>query len=444
MMRIIRFVAIMLPVIVVNSPAMTQAVQAPSHVRHIIELFGSKSKGLWVQMYSGIGSRGERYTLALGHDQEVCRGIIKFVDQNDSFYLEGRYDPNALKLVMEDWTYEQKGFLTAQFFESGLRVQIMDPRKETGSYIEFSKVNREGFEMPKCSSSHWYQNFSGVMDRDAVVVQLQSDIDQRVYGTLSKPDKLTGYIISGDCDDPECKRLNLRMHDFFGERVKEFRLKKITDQRYQMEELFKQHTVLTENWESIQRFPMKCKNISLPGIRIYVEYLQLNDRDFDIWLNAFLNKWIEQVVSYYQNTPVENTKEFTAYMDIDWLTKDWISGIFRFVEPWSEGDRNLAFTFDRKASRIISIEELFDKNFEYQKFFDDYISWKKQEMMSVNSSGRFKLYLQTENFKHWTLRPEGFCFSSEFNRVWGNRKIIVPYSLLAEKIRKTGPLKKLF
>ena len=65
-------------------------------------------------------------------------------------------------------------------------------------------------------------------------------------------------------------------------------------------------------------------------------------------------------------------------------------------------------------------------------------------MASVNTSGRFKLYLQNEGFKHWTLRPEGFSFSSDFSRIWGNRKIIIPYSLLAEKIRKTGPLKRIY
>ncbi len=421
-----------------------QTVTPATTVRQVIELFGNKSKGLWVQLYSGIGSRGERYVLALGHDQTDCKGIIKFIDRNDSLYLEGRYDPNQLKLVMQDQHFEHKGFLIAGFFDSGLRVQIMTARKETGSYIEFVKVNREGYEMPQCALNHWYQSFSGIMDRDPIKVQLQSDVDQRIYGTLSKPDKLTGYMLSGECEEPDCKKMNVVMHDFFGERVKEFHLKKIDDRHYQADELFKNATLISENWESEQRYVLKCKNVNLPGIRIYAEYLHLNDREFDLWLNAFLNKWIEQVVSYYQNTPVENTKSFSCYMDIDWITKDWVSGIFRFAEPWSDGDRNLSFTFDRKSGRVLGIDELFDSSFDYKMYFEEYISWKKQEMASVNTSGRFKLYLQNEGFKHWTLRPEGFSFSSDFSRIWGNRKIIIPYSLLAEKIRKTGPLKRIY
>lgn len=439
-----RFIVCLSILTLVSSMLPAQQVDPFHQIRHIIDLFGTKNKGLWIQVYSGWSHKGERYALVLGHDLNAYKGILSRLEKKDSFLVEGAYHQGQFKLVIQDSTYEHVGFLLAEMYESGLKARWMDSGKETGLYIEFEKVPREGFAAPKCPSRNWYQSFSGIMEKEPVFVQLQSDIDQRVYGTLSVPQKLTGYILSGDCEDPKCKLMKLRMHDYFGERVKEFTIEKINEKQFKTEELFKQQIHITENWESVTKHSLVCKNMQLPGIKIYAQYLQLNDREFDQWINGFLDKWAEQVVSYYQNTPVENTKEFSAYMDIDWIHKDWVTGIFRFDEPWNEETRNLSFNYDRKSNRIISIDELFDKEFDYQKYFEDYLAWKKQEMMSVNTSGRFKLYVQTEGFKHWTLRPEGFCFSSDFNRVWGNRKIVIPYALLQDKIRKTGPLRKLY
>ena len=191
-------------------------------------------------------------------------------------------------------------------------------------------------------------------------------------------------------------------------------------------------------------FYFNCKNLSIPAIRLFAQYIQIGDREFDFWIEEFIKKWSDQVISFYQPGGLQEQKDATANMDIDWISQDWVSGIFRFTEPWSDVERSLAFTYDRKFNHVISIDELFEKDFDYKAYFADYISWKKKEMMSINTSNRFRGYMDLEYFSLWTLRPEGFCFTSEFNSVWGIRKIIIPYALLQDHIRKGGPLRKVF
>jgi hypothetical protein len=426
------------------APVSAQIQDPSQRIQHIIDLFGAKNKGVWIHLYSGIGSNGEPYLLTLGYDLTSYKGLLEQTSQQQSYYVEGRYHPEDFKLVVQDEEWEHKGFLLAQVNRSGLKARFMDPGKSTGIYIEFEKTPRDGFAALQCPARRWYKTLTGIMDQTAVLVQLQSDTDQRIYGTVSTPDKLTGFMVSGDCVDPACERMKLRLHDYFGERIKEFQLEKKSGRQFAMVEMFKDRYPIEESWELAGEHPMVCKNISLPGIRIYAEYLQTGDRDFDLWISGFLDQWSGQVVHYHQQSVPEQTQHYSVFTDVEWVHRDWVSGIFRFSEPWSEGDRNLAFTYDRKAKRIVSLEDCFEKEFDYTKYFEEFISWKKQEMMSVNSSGRFRMYLEHEPFKNWTLRPEGFCFSSDFNRIWGMRKIIIPYALLEQHVRKLGPLRKLY
>ena len=74
-----------------------------------------------------------------------------------------------------------------------------------------------------------------------------------------------------------------------------------------------------------------CKNISVPAIRLYAQYIQIGDRDFDSWLEDFITKWKDQVISFYQPGNMQDQKDATATMDIDWINTDWVSGIFRFT-----------------------------------------------------------------------------------------------------------------
>ncbi len=413
-------------------------------IQEVIDLFGSKSKGIWITHYTGIASNGDAYLLTLGHNQLEQRGFLQFPSRSREFYVEGPYYADQIKLVVQDSSFEHRGFLLGDVSRSRIIARFMDPKNESGIYIEFEKVGRDGFKILKCPSAMWYRSYEGIMDQNPVVAQLQKDSDLRIFGTLSVPGKLTGYLVNGHCDDDDCNQMSLRLNDYFGERIKEFRITNQPNNKAVTEEIFKSKYPINEDWTKTQQYRYECKNMSAPGLKIYAQYIQTGDRDFDQWLLSFFEKWADQLLAYYKAGPVEQTLDCNAYMDIDWISQDWISGIFRFVEPWGDGERNLAFNYDRKLNRIISLEEMFEKDFDYKSFFKEYIDWKKQEMMSLNPSGRFKIYMELEHFKNCTLKPEGFCFTSEFNLVWGVRKIIMPYTLLQPHIRKAGPLRKLF
>lgn len=413
-------------------------------VHDVMDMFGSIQQGVWINHYAGISTEGDSYVFTLGHNTKEYKGILQNVSKNELFTAEGAFHSDQMRLVLLDTSYEITGYLSGDVNATGVLVNILDKRKEKGRYIEFEKVNRDGYKVLDCPAQVWYQSYHGIMDQNPVFIQLQKEKDQRVFGTISVPGKLTGYIVSGNCEDTRCQKMNLRVYDFFGERFKEYKATKLDLNRTQVEEFFKDKFQIFEDWNADTKYNFNCKNLSIPAIRLYAQFIQINDREFDNWLEDFINKWKDQVISFYQPGAMQEQKDATAYMDIDWISPDWVSGIFRFTEPWSEVERSLPFTYDRRLHRIVSIEELFDKEFDYKSFFADYISWKKKEMMSINTSSRFRGYMDVEYFSLWSLRPEGFCFTSEFNTVWGIRKIIVPYTLLQEHIRRNGPLRKLF
>lgn len=409
-----------------------------------MDMFGSLQQGVWINHYAGISTVGDRYVFTLGHNGKEYKGILQNVNKNEVITAEGNYKSEEIKLVLQDANQEFSGYLFGELQGSGVLVQILDSRKEKGQYIEFEKVNRDGFKVLDCPGQVWYRSYHGTMNQTPVFIQLQKERDQRLFGTVSVPLKQTGYIVSGSCDETKCFKMNLNLHDYFGERFKEYKVTTPELNRLQAEEFYKDKFQIVEDWYQENQFKFFCKNISVTALRLYAQYIQIGDREFDSWIDAFITKWTEQVISFYQPGDLQEQKDANANMDIDWISQDWVSGIFRFNEPWSEVERGLAFTYDRKLNRIIGMEEIFDKDFDYKLHFADLISKKKKEMMRSNTSNRFKAYLELEYFGHWTLRPEGFCFTSEFNSVWGMRKIIIPYSELQQHIRKSGPLRKLY
>ena len=153
------------------------------------------------------------------------------------------------------------------------------------------------------------------------------------------------------------------VHDFFGERFKEYKVTTPAANQIQVEENFKGKFQIYETWDSQSKYFFKCKSSSFPALKLYAQYLQIKDRDFDNWIEGFVSKWSDQVVSFYQAGPVRETKQASLNMDLDWISLDWVSGIFKITEPWNPEERSLGFTYDRKLNRIISIEEIFDKDF---------------------------------------------------------------------------------
>jgi hypothetical protein len=413
-------------------------------VHDVMDMFGNSKEGVWITHYAGISTEGDSYIFTLGHNAKEYKGILQNISKNELQIAEGTYKAEEIKLVLLDTAFDMTGLLSGEILDAGLMVRILDKRKEKGRYIEFEKVNRDGFKVLACPSQIWYQSFNGVLDRDPVFIQLQKEKDQRIYGTISVPSRLSGYILAGNCEDSHCKNMNLRVYDFFGERVKEYKATTPEPNRVQVEEFYKDKFQIFENWITEHKFNFLCKNMSMPAIRLYAQYIQIDDKDFNLWIENFITKWTEQVISFYQPGNMQEQRDAIAGMDIDWISDDWVSGIFRFTEPWSEVERSLPFTYDRRQNRIISIEEIFDKDFDYKSYFSDVITKKKKQMMTINTSNRFRGYMDVEYFSHWTLRPEGFCFTSEFNSVWGTRKIIIPYAQIQEKIRRGGPLRKLF
>lgn len=413
-------------------------------VHEVMDMFGKTQQGVWINHYAGISTEGDSYVFTLGHNTKEYKGILQNLSKSELNTVEGNYQQEQIKLVLQDTGFDITGYLMGDVNPNGLMVRILDKRKEKGRYIEFEKVNRDGFKVLDCPTQVWYQSYTGIMDQVPVFIQLQKEKDQRIFGTISQPSKLTGYIINGNCEDAQCLKMDLRVHDYFGEQFKEYKVTTPDQKHIQVEEFYKGKIQIFENWMLENKFYFNCKNLSIPAIRLFAQYIQIGDREFDFWIEEFIKKWSDQVISFYQPGGLQEQKDATANMDIDWISQDWVSGIFRFTEPWSDVERSLAFTYDRKFNRVISIEELFEKDFDYKAYFADYISWKKKEMMSINTSNRFRGYMDLEYFSLWTLRPEGFCFTSEFNSVWGIRKIIIPYALLQDHIRKGGPLRKVF
>ncbi|MBC7884750.1 MAG: hypothetical protein H7X99_04710, partial [Saprospiraceae bacterium] len=170
-------------------------------------------------------------------------------------------------------------------------------------------------------------------------------------------------------------------------------------------------------------------------------------KKFDIWIETAFKDWVRANLEKFKSIDSGDigTNERwsqTAYgwVDVDLFLNDMISGTIYMQSSWSPVTRKKAFIYDLKNGKEMILQDIFERNFESKSFFDLLIPAMKKEF---HSKPELKTWIEGQRFEHITIKDNGISFKTDFNTIYGEKEILIPFANLTDKLKHRSLIKAL-
>ncbi|MEO6189156.1 MAG: hypothetical protein ABIO44_01150 [Saprospiraceae bacterium] len=421
---------ILLSLTFVNSNA-----QASTDFIEVKSLFDS-TEPVWINFYNGYDNFGNKYLLILGNNQETEKGFLHFINKKTKLFLEGPYNLIQSKLLAMDTLSNVWGNLTGERQDSMFSANLISSDKKLAYDLRFKQINRNIIEPAECPyniSYHIYKN-----DSTKNLLNFQLFEDGIVHGYYFSNDDKINYYLSGRCLDLSCRSIQLSGTSPISWKKEKFKIQILNDHEIILSSTnhkFKK-TFIKEN-----KLEFICKSYFTNRHSIQARYLNLDNRNYQKWIQNFTQNWINSCINRNQS-PIDSNTNMKLNFDLAWCNHQYISGIFFWNEQGYRLNINYPLNYNLKSGEVIQLIDLFEKNTDYKSVIKNYIDSSKQ-VLSVNFTKNNKEFIQKDPFNYWTILPTGLCFTSELNSIYGAYRILVPYARLDALLRKNSFVKKL-
>ena len=82
---------------------------------------------------------------------------------------------------------------------------------------------------------------------------------------------------------------------------------------------------------------------------------------------------------------------------------------------------------------------MFKEGFDYQLFIDNFIK-SEIKKRPFYGDGYFEVWIQSQQFEYFNFRREGLVFSTNFNGIYGEQQVTIPYEMIKEYLRDLSML----
>lgn len=165
-------------------------------------------------------------------------------------------------------------------------------------------------------------------------------------------------------------------------------------------------------------------------------YPVLNDVTFDTWVsNVIQDQNLEPQDEDAERALISERLDLRHINDfyLTLVSKNLISGFIYSVSNHSNQVYTKPFIFDMNKSKFYGIGDIFRKDFDYAYFLTNHLKSIKREQLSKENRSIQKV-IEAEDYKHYTLTPEGLLFFTDFNVIFGRRKVLVSYDEIQDYI----------
>ncbi|MBK6571590.1 MAG: hypothetical protein IPG21_03805 [Saprospiraceae bacterium] len=121
----------------------------------------------------------------------------------------------------------------------------------------------------------------------------------------------------------------------------------------------------------------------------------------------------------------------------------FISGTLQVRWPGQKGIQFSPLNFNRRNGDEISLGDIFDKDEQFENILHGFLEETKNQYLEVNNE-KLNHFILLDPFSNWTLLPYRNMFFHTTQSVWGEYKIFLPYSKVQDKLRRSGPLKRIW
>lgn len=396
----------------------------------LFEDFKVEHKGGEMLLFEGALESYHPIQMVLAFDGKSCSGYYKFNSSGISFQLEGDLEPDSsITFVELDKSDQISGYLTGIYSDDSFQLLWRDVKKLTELNLDLLRVDQftESF------------NFSQEKSLVKIVaksygkqIDLWQDVKEQSINIVGKnfPYFSFDYKCNSDCTKIESKELRT------GSTYHTFQMIPFNDEKETITFFKKDGTKYLFVGEKEETIYMKHKTFADYRVMIDLSYPVTKSFKFNKWVETNINKVQEQLLDEIYESIIEDQGDipderyqFESYSwyDIDYISKDVISGTITHTKSWKSSTEKIAFIFDNREQEMLEVRDLFKSNFDYEGFITEFLKERKDNLSSGTSSGPKLKWIKEDDFDNISINEMGLICNSDYSVIFGDNKIIIPF-----------------
>jgi len=378
----------------------------------------------------------------LNFDGKIVSGQWTYLQSNISFKLKGQVTDDILVLDELNERAEVSGTLKGKLLNDRIEASWANIGETISSYVILNETTVSNPTPTLCGDNKWLNIYTTKVSGEKVELILQREANAQLHGICYKNGK--DYRVIGEVKDD---RVSLILKDYRGRLAGEYTGKLKAGKSLKGDFL---HKTTTEDWNFKLQSAIEvgCQSHADYQSTFDITYPLLKNQAFDYWMQNQIKNWVitceEHIESKGQlqaKSPTSRASAIAnAWCSIEYIDSKVVSGRLIFDQSWAGEQASIPFSFDLKKSQAINITDLFNHNFDHAYFVDNYIKNVFKAHKQYDADPKFNDWLEACAFPHFSIRKDGVNFSTDYNRMYGQLNITIPFSELSAYMKVGHPI----
>jgi hypothetical protein len=399
----------------------------------VIALFQDDQRGVWVRHYQGWSDDVNRATMYLGNSDKDYKGFLTEKGM-PRYQVEGEVNGTKLQLLVLDSNQLVVGYIQGMVDEDQLIAdwRLTDLDLERKLFLERVAQLTNASD---CGANKWIKEFNGKFMEDDAVVLIQKEEQGGLQGYIHMADQKKTYELNGECLDVECNEAQLNLTNHKGKKLATMVWTDLQDGLAQGALDNNQVYIFNEG----RKLSMVCGSQIVGGVQLSYVFPSLSNEDFDIWMRKRINTWLKGY-EIDKTDLSDGLEDARLWVDLDLVTEGIISGIIT-QDHHRRGLVREGFIFDLDKGKALKKDDWLNDVEEFEDFAEKAIEGEKQRDRIQEEEVTLE-WFDDLTFDHISFRKEGLCLRSEFSRIYGERKVIMPWGILEKQLKRPRQLAK--
>ena len=413
-------------------------------------LFEKPKKIEWVKYYQGRIDDMNDIAVNLAYDGKFCKGELIYLRSKEKLHLVGTIKKNKLSFQEINGNRSLSGYLNGEFTATGILGEWSNFDNTIAGKIVLKEVSRPALVPTHCGDNKWIRLYSGLVGNEKVNLIVHKLANENISGIAYFKGKHTSYYVSGNFD--QFDNLYIYLKDNYIQPFGKFEGSLGDNQTFIATYFPEEGEPLICSFRLNETMQIDCSEYADYSSSYDIIFPSIQNAFFHQWMKTLTNNWINSCQKYLedvkqlnpdQNPAMRYSIRANAWCSIDYFSNDLVSGLLNCSTTWNEKTEHKNINFDLTTGREITLEDVFKTDFDYKALIKKRLH-KEIRKYKLYKQYHYREWLSGETFPYFTLRKEGLNFYTDFNPIYGQQQITIPYEDLASFIKADSPVKKIF